>query len=219
MFIIQDINKQCGAVNKAFQFTSITSVTILDCWAIVWSIILTWMFLATRYSLWQFLGAAICVGGLALVLLSDAGVADGGSGSNPLLGDFLVIAGSIFFTLSTVGEVSIYKLFKTSSSNTIYHVLLVFCWNLVLFLLFIEVGVLREKEESHWSSNDDRCVWYAYKRNRDVSLVWLLMSFCSYRCCFLKPCFSTVLERNTLASMKWSVGLVCSNIVHIYVVL
>ena len=61
------------------------------------------------------------------MLLSDAGVADGGSGSNPLLGDFLVIAGSIFFTLSTVGEVSIYKLFKTSSSNTIYHVLLVFC--------------------------------------------------------------------------------------------
>ncbi|KAG6437255.1 hypothetical protein SASPL_102167 [Salvia splendens] len=48
----QEINKQCGAVNKAFQFTSITSVTIQDCWTIVWSIILTWMFLATRFVLY-----------------------------------------------------------------------------------------------------------------------------------------------------------------------
>lgn len=90
-------------VNKAFQFTSITSVTILDCWTVAWSIVLTWMFLGTKYSPWQFAGAAICVGGLGLVLVSDAGVG-GGGGSNPVLGDFLVIAGSIFFTLSNVGE-------------------------------------------------------------------------------------------------------------------
>lgn len=65
-------------VNKAFQYSSITSVTLLDCWTIAWVIILTWIFLRTRYSLWQFLGSAVCVAGLALVLLSDAGVGDGG---------------------------------------------------------------------------------------------------------------------------------------------
>ncbi|KAK6139918.1 hypothetical protein DH2020_026294 [Rehmannia glutinosa] len=41
--------------------------------------------------------------GLGLVLLSDAGVG-GGGGSNPLLGDFLVIAGSLFYAMSNVGE-------------------------------------------------------------------------------------------------------------------
>ncbi|KAI3471832.1 hypothetical protein Pfo_028485 [Paulownia fortunei] len=90
-------------VNKAFQFTSVTSVTILDCWTIAWAIILTWIFLGTKYSPWQFFGAAICVAGLGLVLLSDAGVG-GGGGSKPLFGDFLVIAGSLFFSMSNVGE-------------------------------------------------------------------------------------------------------------------
>lgn len=65
-------------MNKAFQYSSITSVTLLDCWTIAWVIILTWIFLETRYSLWQFLGSAVCVIGLALVLLSDSGVAGAG---------------------------------------------------------------------------------------------------------------------------------------------
>uniref|UniRef100_A0A5B7BD91 Putative solute carrier family 35 member F1-like isoform X1 n=1 Tax=Davidia involucrata TaxID=16924 RepID=A0A5B7BD91_DAVIN len=90
-------------VNKAYQYSSITSVTILDCWTVAWVIILTWLLLGTRYSLWQFLGAALCVVGLGLVLLSDAGVG-GGGGSKPLLGDVLVIAGTLFFAMSNVGE-------------------------------------------------------------------------------------------------------------------
>ncbi|KAL2481655.1 Eukaryotic protein of unknown function (DUF914) [Abeliophyllum distichum] len=90
-------------VNKAYEFSSITSVAILDCWTIAWVILLTWIFLGTKYSGWQFFGAAICLAGLGLVLLSDAW--DGGEGgSKPLLGDTLVIAGTIFFALSNVGE-------------------------------------------------------------------------------------------------------------------
>ncbi|KAM7526073.1 hypothetical protein LguiA_015975 [Lonicera macranthoides] len=89
--------------NKAFEYSSITSVTLLDCWTVAWVIVLTWLLLGTRYSLWQFFGAAICVVGLGLVLLSDAGVG-GGGGSKPLLGDILVIGGTIFFALSNVGE-------------------------------------------------------------------------------------------------------------------
>jgi solute carrier family 35 protein F1/2 len=57
---------------KAYQYSYITSVTLLDCWTVVWVIILTWYALGTRYSIWQFLGAGTCVAGLALVLLSDA---------------------------------------------------------------------------------------------------------------------------------------------------
>ncbi|CAA0837861.1 Eukaryotic protein of unknown function (DUF914 [Striga hermonthica] len=92
-------------VNKAFQFTSITSVAILDCWTIAWAIILTWIFLGTKYSAWQFFGAAVCIAGLGLVLLSDAHSGGGsGGGSNPLLGDFLVITGTILFAMSNVGE-------------------------------------------------------------------------------------------------------------------
>ncbi|KAK4776973.1 hypothetical protein SAY86_005661 [Trapa natans] len=90
-------------VNEAYQYSSITSVTLLDCWTIVWAIILTWFFLGTRYSVWQLIGAAISVLGLGLVMLSDAGVS-GGGGSKPLLGDVLVIGGTVFFAMSNVGE-------------------------------------------------------------------------------------------------------------------
>uniref|UniRef100_A0A452Z7X5 Solute carrier family 35 member F1 n=1 Tax=Aegilops tauschii subsp. strangulata TaxID=200361 RepID=A0A452Z7X5_AEGTS len=63
-------------VTEAYQYSSITSVTLLDCWTVVWAIILTWYALGTRYSFWQFLGAGTCVAGLALVLLSDANTPD-----------------------------------------------------------------------------------------------------------------------------------------------
>ncbi|XP_077235807.1 uncharacterized protein LOC143877562 isoform X2 [Tasmannia lanceolata] len=92
-----------ATVIKAYQFSSITSVTLLDCWTVPWAIILTWIFIGTRYSLWQLLGAATCVVGLGLVLLSDAGVS-GGGGNKPLLGDSLVIAGTFFYAISNVGE-------------------------------------------------------------------------------------------------------------------
>ncbi|KAK2655329.1 hypothetical protein Ddye_008381 [Dipteronia dyeriana] len=85
--------------NKAFRFSSITSVTLLDCWTIAWAIILTWFFLGTQYSLWQLFVASICVLGLGLVLLSDAWIG-GGDSSRPLLGDILVILSTVFFAVS-----------------------------------------------------------------------------------------------------------------------
>ena len=64
--------ESCVAVVKAYQYSSITSITLLDCFTIVWVIILTWYILGTRYSFCQFLGAGTCVAGLGLVLISDA---------------------------------------------------------------------------------------------------------------------------------------------------
>ncbi|XP_030492607.2 uncharacterized protein LOC115708744 isoform X1 [Cannabis sativa] len=90
-------------INKAYQLTSNTNVQLLDCGTIAWAIVLTWIFLGTRYSLWQLFGAAICVAGLVCVLFSDSGVG-GGGGSKPLLGDTLVIVGTLFFAISNVGE-------------------------------------------------------------------------------------------------------------------
>lgn len=66
------------AVNEAYQFSSLTSVTLLYCWTIVWAILLTWFFLRTSYSVWQLVGAALSVVGLSLVMLSDARISGGG---------------------------------------------------------------------------------------------------------------------------------------------
>ncbi|KAK4419359.1 Solute carrier family 35 member F1 [Sesamum alatum] len=89
-------------VTKAYEYTSITSVTILDCWTIAWVIILTRLVLGTRYSLWQFFGAGLCLVGLGLVVLSDSKPSAGG-GPRPLYGDILVIAGTVFFAMNNTG--------------------------------------------------------------------------------------------------------------------
>uniref|UniRef100_M8BGG5 Uncharacterized protein n=1 Tax=Aegilops tauschii TaxID=37682 RepID=M8BGG5_AEGTA len=54
-----------------------------------------------------YLGAGTCVAGLGLVLLSDAKSPDEQDpGQMPLLGDALVIAGTVCFAFSNVGEIS-----------------------------------------------------------------------------------------------------------------
>eukprot|EP00262_Sarcandra_glabra_P003809 TRINITY_DN1461_c0_g1_i2.p1 TRINITY_DN1461_c0_g1~~TRINITY_DN1461_c0_g1_i2.p1 ORF type:complete len:313 (+),score=46.68 TRINITY_DN1461_c0_g1_i2:574-1512(+) len=91
-------------VVKAYQYTSLTSVMLLDCWSIPSVIFLTWMFLKTKYRFRKFAGVAVCVAGLILVLFSDVHASDRGGGSNPIKGDMLVIAGSTLYAISNVSE-------------------------------------------------------------------------------------------------------------------
>ncbi|XP_071723139.1 uncharacterized protein [Rutidosis leptorrhynchoides] len=102
-------------VNKAHQFSSLTSVTLLDCWTIPWGIILTYFLLGSRYSLWQNFGAVVSIGGLVLILVSDSGVGGGGGGKKPVLRDVLVIVGTVFFALSNVGEILAFVGFTVAS--------------------------------------------------------------------------------------------------------
>lgn len=48
-------------VVKSYQYTSLTSVMLLDCWSIPCVIVLTWVFLKTKYGLRKFLGVGVCV--------------------------------------------------------------------------------------------------------------------------------------------------------------
>ncbi|TVU18649.1 hypothetical protein EJB05_34758 [Eragrostis curvula] len=92
-------------VVKAYQYTSLTSVMLLDCWAIPAVIFLTWMFLKTKYRLRKYSGVAICVAGLVLVVFSDVHAGDRAGGTSPIKGDILVIAGTTLYAISNVSEV------------------------------------------------------------------------------------------------------------------
>ncbi|KAG8085092.1 hypothetical protein GUJ93_ZPchr0010g10518 [Zizania palustris] len=91
-------------VVKAYQYTSLTSVMLLDCWAIPAVIFLTWMFLKTNYRFQKYSGVAICVTGLVLVVFSDVHAGDRAGGTYPIKGDILVIAGSTLYAISNVSE-------------------------------------------------------------------------------------------------------------------
>ncbi|KAJ3677952.1 hypothetical protein LUZ60_001755 [Juncus effusus] len=91
-------------VVKAFQYTSITSVTLLDCWCVPLVIILTWLVLGTQYRPSHILGSTICILGLVLIFFSDSQSSDQGAGSKPLLGDAFVIGGTFCYAVSNVAE-------------------------------------------------------------------------------------------------------------------
>ncbi|XP_078181845.1 uncharacterized protein LOC144575537 isoform X4 [Carex rostrata] len=132
-------------VVKAYQYTSITSVTLLDSWTIPWVMILTWIVLKTRYCVWQIIAAGICVVGLVFVLISDAGVS-GGGGSRPLLGNALVIAGTLCCAMSNVaGEYCVKK------KDRVESVAMLGVFGALLSMLQISIFEKKSLEEVKWT--------------------------------------------------------------------
>ncbi|KAJ7979071.1 Solute carrier family 35 member F1 [Quillaja saponaria] len=91
-------------VVKAYQYTSLTSVMLLDCWSIPSVMLLTWVFLKTKYRFKKITGVVVCIAGLVMVVFSDVHSGDRAGGSNPRTGDLLVIAGATLYAISNVSE-------------------------------------------------------------------------------------------------------------------
>ncbi|KAF3681339.1 putative solute carrier family 35 member F1-like [Capsicum annuum] len=182
---------ECTAVNKAYQYSSITSVSILDCWTIAWVIILTWLFLGTRYSPWQFFGAAVCLGGLGLVLLSDANASDKSGGSKPFLGDIFVIIGTFFFSISNVGEE-----FCVKKKDSVEVVSMIGLFGVLVTMIEIPILERKSLESVDWSAE-------------------LILAFCIYAAAsfmfytfvpfLLKMSGSTLFNLSLLTSDVWAV--------------
>ncbi|CAN1228300.1 Solute carrier family 35 member F1 [Linum perenne] len=179
-------------VNKAYQYSSITSVTLLDCWTIPWVIILTWLLLGTRYSILQLLGSAICLLGLALVLFSDAWMSDGvGGGSNPLLGDTLVILGTVFFALSNVGEE-----FCVKKRDRIEVVAMLGVFGLLISLVELSVFEISTLKSVNWSVDIILAV---------AGFTVAIFSFYSITPYVLKWSGATLFNLSILTSDMWAV--------------
>jgi len=76
-------------VTKAYQYTSVTSVTLLDCTTIPAVMILSLIVFRSSYLPGHIIGALLCTAGLGVLVLTDSSSETGGS--NPVLGDILVI--------------------------------------------------------------------------------------------------------------------------------
>ncbi|XP_057489053.1 uncharacterized protein LOC130775010 [Actinidia eriantha] len=134
-------------VVKAYQYTSITSVMLLDCWSIPSVIFLTWFFLKTKYRYRKFIGVAICVVGLVLVVFSDVHAQDRSGGSNPLKGDMLVIAGSTLYAISNVSE----EFFVKTADRVELMAMLGF-FGAIISACQISILERNELKSIHWSA-------------------------------------------------------------------
>ncbi|KAI5425514.1 uncharacterized protein LOC127125664 isoform X2 [Lathyrus oleraceus] len=138
----------CYLVIKAYQYSSITSVTLLDCWTVPWVILLTWIVLGTRYSLWQLFGGTLCVLGLSLVLLSDTRDGGDGGGSKIILGDVLVIVGTVFYAISNVGEE-----FCVKKKDRVEVVAMIGVYGFLVTAVEVSVLELKTLESIKWSAD------------------------------------------------------------------
>ncbi|XP_045928742.1 solute carrier family 35 member F2-like isoform X1 [Micropterus dolomieu] len=92
-------------VVKAYQYTTLTSVQMLDCFVIPVLMILSWWVLKTRYRPVHYVAVCICLLGVGAMVGADllAG-RDQGSTSNILLGDGLVLLSATLYAVSNVSQ-------------------------------------------------------------------------------------------------------------------
>lgn len=91
----------------AYRYTTILSAQLINFWAIVIVVAISFFFLRVRYHWAQILGIFICVGGMGILLTSDhiQGVNGGDIPRNSQLkGDLFALAGATFYGLSNVYE-------------------------------------------------------------------------------------------------------------------
>ncbi|XP_037604293.1 solute carrier family 35 member F2-like [Sebastes umbrosus] len=91
------------AVVKAYQFTTLTSIQLLDCFVIPVLMVLSWFFLKTRYRLVHFVAVTVCLLGVGAMVGADilAG-RDQGSTRDVVLGDGLVLLSAVLYAVSNV---------------------------------------------------------------------------------------------------------------------
>ncbi|XP_072899751.1 solute carrier family 35 member F2-like isoform X3 [Hemitrygon akajei] len=100
-------------VVKAYQYTTLTSVQLLDCFVIPVVMVLSWFILHSRYKAVHFVAVLMSLLGVGIMVCADfLSSKDQRTGINKLLGDLLVLAGAILYGISNVCEEFIVKNFS-----------------------------------------------------------------------------------------------------------
>ena len=81
----------------AYQYTDITSVTLLDGFTVPCVMVLSRGLFGRRFSRRQLFGVMLCLGGLAVLVATDASHGNTQQAKQPLLGDALVLAGAALY--------------------------------------------------------------------------------------------------------------------------
>ncbi|KAL3043076.1 hypothetical protein OYC64_020898 [Pagothenia borchgrevinki] len=90
-------------VVKAYQYTTLTSIQLLDCFVIPVLMVLSWFFLKTRFRPVHFVSVGVCLLGVGAMVGADilAG-RNQGSTSSVVLGDGLVLLSAVLYAISNV---------------------------------------------------------------------------------------------------------------------
>ncbi|KEY68578.1 hypothetical protein S7711_05764 [Stachybotrys chartarum IBT 7711] len=89
----------------AYRYTNILSAQLINFWAIVVVVIISFLFLKVRYRLFQVIGIFVAIGGMGMLIGSDHITgSNGGPGEDLLRGDLFALLGATFYGLGNVFE-------------------------------------------------------------------------------------------------------------------
>ncbi len=89
----------------AYRYTNILSAQLINFWAIVVVVVLSFFLLRVRYHWSQILGILICIGGMGVLLASDRITGtNNGPTSNAVRGDLYALLGATFYGLANLTE-------------------------------------------------------------------------------------------------------------------
>jgi solute carrier family 35 protein F1/2 len=89
----------------AYRYTNLMSAQLINFWAIVVVVVVSFLALRVRYRLFQVGGILICCGGMGILIASDhLQKSNGGPGVNLLKGDLFALLGATLYGLSNVLE-------------------------------------------------------------------------------------------------------------------
>ncbi|KAG4126012.1 hypothetical protein ERO13_D10G131600v2 [Gossypium hirsutum] len=134
-------------VVKAYQYTSITSVMLLDCWSIPSVMLLTFIFLKTKYRFRKRAGVIVCVAGLVMVIFSDVHAGDRSGGRDARKGDLLVIAGATLYAISNVSEE-----FLVKNANRVELMSFLGLFGAIISAIQISIIEHNELKSIHWTA-------------------------------------------------------------------
>ncbi|TGJ83380.1 hypothetical protein E0Z10_g5390 [Xylaria hypoxylon] len=89
----------------AYNYTNILSAQLINFWAIVIVVVVSFLLLRVRYKVFQIIGILICVGGTGVLLASDhIRGTNGGPGVDLLKGDLFALLGATIYGLTNTFE-------------------------------------------------------------------------------------------------------------------
>ncbi|NWI20234.1 S35F2 protein, partial [Crypturellus soui] len=95
---------------KAYQYTTLTSVQLLDCFGIPVLMALSWFILRARYKPIHFIAVAVCLLGVGTMVGADIlSGRQNTEGSDVVIGDVLILLGASLYAISNVSEEYIVK--------------------------------------------------------------------------------------------------------------
>ncbi|KAI7890950.1 solute carrier family 35 member SLC35F1/F2/F6 [Mucor mucedo] len=133
-------------VVKAYQYTSLLSAMLLNCWSTPVCMLLSFIFMKIRYRWVQYVGVVIALGGMGMLIASDVMEGKDYAAVDAVKGDLFCLLGATLYGFSNVGEELMAR------KHPLYEVIGMFTF-FATFINFIQLMILERNEFSSFAGN------------------------------------------------------------------